>query len=277
MAAANNSALMDYNVTQPEQQPPMPTQKSILAFYLIMVCLRGHQHNTPGPPPQFCMVGAQSVIFWWRKTHQRSYDLVRTSLQLLACPSPTIQVTLLGLWLVPPYLAWGMRAHIFLFIWLTYSCITSYFLHKASQRRLASHIPRTVFAWFLSVYRVSVAVGLAGYVLLLIFFLSPGLLRAHVLPAGLPFTLLWYGLYFGVLGRDSAEVASDRMAAVMGTGRRLTVSINNCGMCGGDLPDVRNQAASSQETRTLPCKHTFHVHCLQGWTIVGKKDTCPQV
>ena len=23
--------------------------------------------------------------------------------------------------------------------------------------------------------------------------------------------LLWYGLYFGILGRDAAEVASDRM------------------------------------------------------------------
>lgn len=170
-----------------------------------------------------------------------------------------------------------MRAHLFLAVWLTYSAITGFFLHKASQKRMASHIPRTVFAWFLAVYRVSVAIGLAGYVLLVLFFLSPGLLRAHVLPAGLPFTLLWYGLYFGVLGRDSAEVASDRMAAVMGTGRRLTVSINNCGMCGGTLPDVRDQAANSVETRTLPCKHTFHVHCLQGWTIVGKKDTCPQV
>lgn len=32
-----------------------------------------------------------------------------------------------------------------------------------------------------------------------------------ILPKDAAIDLLWYGLYFGVLGRDCAEVASDRM------------------------------------------------------------------
>ncbi len=229
--------------------------------------------------------------------HMNWYVCFTTTAQQHKSQYQQKQVTLLGLWLVPPYLAIGMHAYRFLIVWALYSSITGFFLHKASQKRMASHIPRTIFAWFLGVYRISVAAGVLGYILLLLFLFDPGILRQHILPAGLPFTMLWYGLYFGVLGRDSAEVASDRMAAVMGTGRRLSVSVKNCGMCGGNLPDFGTAGASrrgedvggersvgallrgggGQSTLTLPCKHSFHVQCLQGWTIVGKKDTCPQV
>jgi hypothetical protein len=38
-----------------------------------------------------------------------------------------------------------------------------------------------------------------------------------LVPAGLSLLLLWYGLYFGILGRDLAEVASEQM--VRGGGR----------------------------------------------------------
>jgi RING finger protein 121 len=33
----------------------------------------------------------------------------------------------------------------------------------------------------------------------------------------------------------------------------------------------------SQEEATvaLDCKHCFHDLCIRGWTMVGKKDTCP--
>ncbi len=44
-----------------------------------------------------------------------------------------------------------------------------------------------------------------------------------------------YGLYYGILSRDSAEVASDRIASSMGTGRKMAVSVRDCGICGGEL------------------------------------------
>ncbi len=44
-----------------------------------------------------------------------------------------------------------------------------------------------------------------------------------------------YGLYYGILSRDSAEVASDRIASMMGSGRKLAVSVRDCAICGGEL------------------------------------------
>lgn len=31
----------------------------------------------------------------------------------------------------------------------------------------------------------------------------------------------------------------------------------------------------SEPSVQLACKHLFHSHCIQGWTMVGKKDCCP--
>lgn len=100
-----------------------------------------------------------------------------------------------------------------------------------------------------------------------------------------------YGLYFGILTRDAAEVASDRMAVGLGQRRRLAVSVRSCGICAGELEDALGPAAAptaaaagsgalgvagaGRSTVQLSCKHLFHSDCIRGWTIVGKKDTCP--
>lgn len=83
-----------------------------------------------------------------------------------------------------------------------------------------------VYSWFLGTYNVSVAVGILGYLLLIaeLFLASSGASRGSSggtregsgrPPAykfrGMGAVVLWYGLYFGVLGRDAAEVAADRM------------------------------------------------------------------
>lgn len=55
------------------------------------------------------MVGAQSGLFYWKKQHKRSYELVRHMSNLNSCLVAStythlhafFQVTLLGLWLVP--------------------------------------------------------------------------------------------------------------------------------------------------------------------------------
>ncbi len=60
---------------------------------------------------------------------------------------------------------------------------------------------------------MSVGIGLAGYILLLGDMLGLGLLTARLLEPGLSLLLLWYGLYFGILGRDLAEVASEQMVS----------------------------------------------------------------
>ena len=70
-----------------------------------------------------------------------------------------------------------------------------------------------MYTWFLWVYKVSVAVGMAGYVLFLLELMGIGALLRPVVPQSLAVMLIWYGLYFGILGRDCAEVAADRMVS----------------------------------------------------------------
>jgi hypothetical protein len=62
-------------------------------------------------------------------------------------------------------------------------------------------------------YKVSVAVGVAGYALVILEIAGCGMFLRSVFTPLFPFLLLWYGLYFGVLGRDCAEVAADRMVS----------------------------------------------------------------
>ena len=68
-----------------------------------------------------------------------------------------------------------------------------------------------VYAWFLGSHKASVGLGVAGYALLLVELLGGGPALAVLLPPGTSLLVLWYGLYFGVLGRDVAEVAADGM------------------------------------------------------------------
>ncbi len=163
--------------------------------------------------------------------------------------------------------------------------------------------PAQVYSWFLSVYRVSVFIGSSGYVLLIAEIFGLGLLLRPFVPASTAITCLWYGLYFGILGRDCAEVVTDRMATVLGTGRRMAVSVRDCGICGCELGDAR-EGGRGDASIQLNCKHLFHQECIQvgacsfcvvcctanhqtrrlnralvllfqGWTLVGKKDVCP--
>ena len=65
--------------------------------------------------------------------------------------------------------------------------------------------------WFLWIHQVCVVGGVMGYVLLTVsfIFLPPRLANDYTGPLGL--LLTWYCLYFGILNRDCAEVAADRM------------------------------------------------------------------
>lgn len=105
------------------------------------------------------------------------------------------------------------------------------------EKPLRPSTPRAVFIWFLAAHKLSVAAGVAGYAgLVLSMFLAAFGLPA-LLSDGAGLTLLWYGLYFGVLGRDAAEVAADRTAATLGAGTKLASSVRQCGLCCGDLVD----------------------------------------
>lgn len=76
---------------------------------------------------------------------------------------------------------------------------------------------RLVYRWFLFIYQATYVLGIVGYLILLLIFTGLGLLLPitpdTVMEIGV--TLVFYGVYFGVLGRDFAELSVDFMAAAM--------------------------------------------------------------
>jgi RING finger protein 121/175 len=92
--------------------------------------------------------------------------------------------------------------------WLLFSLVTLYTFYLCMRStKLDPSTPRLVFSWFLYSHNVCVAVGAAGYVLFLLELLSAGPLVEMLFGKQASILLLWYGLYFGILGRDTAEVA----------------------------------------------------------------------
>ena len=76
---------------------------------------------------------------------------------------------------------------------------------------------RIVYRWFLTIYQVSYVLGILGYIVLLVVFSGLGLLLPANPDVILEFgvVLIFYGVYYGVMGRDCAEVCVDYMAAAM--------------------------------------------------------------
>ena len=249
-------------------------QHSVMIFYIVLIV----------------MIASQSALVRWRTRHRRSYDLV----------------TLLGLWLVPAIMSAQLFFWRFLLFWFVYTCITGYILYRCINADLwDTSMPKRIYTWFLGVYKTSVGVGLTGYMLVVFDVLTGGALVPWISETGIGILSIWYGLYFGVLNRDVAEVVSDRLVGGFGKhgGRTARVgnTVRDCALCGVELRDSmshvfdggnrnngnngnigNNENASSSDTQDedksiqLPtCKHVFHSECIRGWLIVGKKDTCP--
>uniref|UniRef100_A0A3Q3FH63 Ring finger protein 175 n=1 Tax=Labrus bergylta TaxID=56723 RepID=A0A3Q3FH63_9LABR len=92
--------------------------------------------------------------------------------------------------------------------------------------------------------------------------------------------MLFYGLYYGVMGRDFAEICSDYMASTIGyynKGGMPSRSLNDdiCAVCGQRILVDVDEEGFIEDTFQLSCGHIFHEFCIRGWCIVGKKQTCP--
>lgn len=77
---------------------------------------------------------------------------------------------------------------------------------------------RLVYKWFYFIYKLSYVLGILGYILVLFTFVGLNIIldvKPHIwMDWGILF--LFYGLYFGVLGRDVAEICADTMASHIG-------------------------------------------------------------
>ena len=231
------------------------------------------------------MVCGQIALFTWRKAHYRSYQ----------------QVTLLGMWLFPIIFSSYFRFWRFISVWLFFTASTGYYCSLALGVPLDVKAPRLVYTWFYNLYRLCYSMGVLGYVAILIEIF--GIREALFLPKSMSMyatLLLFYGLYFGVLGRDFAELCSWRMNQAMGYSKKdddepqRLLPRHICALCAVKLrPDVEeliegqyfaNDDVSNAEQRSLTreervvklkCGHEFHEFCLRGWLIVGKHSKCP--
>lgn len=77
---------------------------------------------------------------------------------------------------------------------------------------------RLVYRWFNFIYKISYGLGLAGYMIMMatVFGLNLLLLIRPEKCFDVGLLLIFYGLYYGVLGRDFAEICSESMASHIG-------------------------------------------------------------
>lgn len=147
------------------------------------------------------MLGAQSLLFYWKKAHYASYQ----------------KVTLGGLWFFPVAVACASHSWRFLAIDSLFSAVCAYIIFLSTRRPLGESTPRYTYAFFLAAYKVCYSIGYGGYCVIMLEFF--GLRELLFLPVWIPQAgsmFLFYGLYFGLLGRDCAEMCSDSIASVMG-------------------------------------------------------------
>lgn len=211
------------------------------------------------------LIGAQVILVEWKRRHHRSYQLT----------------TLGGMWIIP--LGFSLSNHWwrFVFFWLLFTCITALIVKKAVETPIEKTTPRLVYKWFYFIYKVSYALGLVGYFIILTTVLGVNALLGLKPETMMDFAVLclFYGLYYGVLGQDIAEISSDKMASHIGYYSKEGIpmrSLNEdvCGVCSNKLMTGPLES-DAERTYKLSCDHVFHEFCIRGWCIVGKKQICP--
>ncbi|KXJ28428.1 RING finger protein 121 [Exaiptasia diaphana] len=210
---------------------------------------------------------AQVVLVKWKKYHYKSYQTV----------------TLVGMWLIPMYFNIKLSYLRMIVIWSLFSLATGFIVFKATRSPISNTTPRLVYKWFYTVHKVTYFLGVAGYFIIMLTLLGVNLMFMIRPETSMEFGILvmFYGLYFGVLGRDFAEICADKIASKIGyystTGLpHRSLETNICAVCGQELIlNSVDEDEMPEKTYKLSCGHVFHEFCIRGWCIVGKKQTCP--
>ncbi|XP_050442834.1 RING finger protein 121 [Adelges cooleyi] len=212
------------------------------------------------------MIIAQITLLEWKRRHFKSFQIV----------------TSLALWSVPFVMCVIMAFWRFIIFWILFSLLTGIVVRKALQKPLQGSTPRLVYKWFYFIYKLTYVLGIIGYSIMILSFFGISVVF-NVNPAvwvdcGL--LIMYYGLYFGVLGQDVAEICASTMASNLGyyTPQGIptrSLEKNICAVCGNKLLLNAGEEGIIESTFQLTCDHIFHEFCIRGWCIVGKKQTCP--
>lgn len=162
----------------------------------------------------------QGMLILWKRRHGRSYDTV----------------SLILLWLLPLLLSLRNGFIRFPIVWSIFSAINGYLCRLALARRILPSTPRyrtlcavywlrprLVYVFYRGLFQFTLALATIGYTL----FLGNVLVFPSAAAIDWSICLMFYGLYFGVLGRDLMDFASGRMAS--------TIGVRRCRPAGTDL------------------------------------------
>jgi len=205
------------------------------------------------------MVVAQLGLVLWKRYHMSSFE----------------KATLFGMWSFPAGYCvlhgileyWRM-----LLFWTAFSAACGWIIRRATAKPIERTTPRLVYSFFYWVYRVSYGTAFVGYLIVMGHFLGLAVILPVFPSPSAALLLLFYGLYFGVLGRDLANVCSTSMAVTMGYVARKgeiprkAVPVNVCAICDGELlrsfrPVAGGPAQPDEKVHTLNCGHQFHDFC----------------
>ncbi|EGT45820.1 CBN-RNF-121 protein [Caenorhabditis brenneri] len=222
------------------------------------------------------VVVGQIFLVTWKRKHFKSYQMC----------------TLIGMITIPVYVCFSRSWWRFIATWLVFIVFSAFIWIRASAQHISGGTPRMVYKWFLFLHKMSYVLGVVGYLImmaaLLGFHVLFGVTQPTLMDVGILF--MFYGVYYGVLGRDFAHICTDRMASRIGyyTSEGLPkkhLEDGVCAVCGGRLDDsehvheavVQNRLGEDDQEKLykLSCGHVFHEFCIRGWVVVGKLQTCP--
>ncbi|KAI8873379.1 RING finger protein 175-like protein [Ramicandelaber brevisporus] len=217
---------------------------------------KGHEaaHQTMAYVVFFTFLFGSLTLNFWRAKYPRSY----------------MRVSLLALWLIPPFLAFESGRHYFLAGWALFTLASVWIIRRSAQSPLHPLTPRLVHWWFSKVYQVSFLLGTIGFAVMMLTIFYDLAAEIYMFGAG----MLYSGIYYGILGRDLIEICSETMASTLGyrsdkddgiAMRRLEVDV--CAICGAE--------EGVEPSHRLDCGHVFHAPCIRGWCLIGKHQVCP--
>ncbi|KAI1307339.1 RING finger protein [Halotydeus destructor] len=195
-------------------------------------------------------IGGQVGLVWWRTQHPKNFQLV----------------SMFGLWLFPLIRNLYYQSFIFVGLWTFLTMTTIFLFFKPHGAR-----PRIIYRWFYWVYTLSWMLAPMGLgVLVYVYVFKP---RGRVYWT-VGHILFFYGLYCGVLARDFGDYLLEKVSHRQGVEvqERCRTDPGVCAICGRHHGDA---FVTSEKTLKLTCGHEFHEYCIYGWSLIGKKDSCP--
>lgn len=189
------------------------------------------------------------VTHIWKRVHPKTFTIVTN---VILC-------------ILPILISLRTGEYVFAFITLLFFVKSGMLYVNVSKRPIRTDTPKKVYTFFITAYRVSYIVSYCFIGILLVSYTLKA--DKYVL---ISLYLAFYGVYFGLIIRESIEIIGEKMACNIGYYSKDGLAKKNanyetCSLCdnGGDSLVM------------LPCKHQYHQKCIKGWLLMGKKSICP--